>query len=1501
MVEEAPWRKRSRSEDRRPGQLSLNKKKEPAWKQGLQLLKKPQVKAEESLKLAPAWKSGAEMLRKSSPNRRTSLIDTVPPLASKTSSSADVPWKSGVQLLKKTSRENSPTKTDLPETSQEASVPWKIGVQMLRKTSRDSSPATTPSHPEAPVQLGVPWKSVKLRKTSGSRDVSPEKRESTTSTQLLEVVEWKAGKEMLRKRSPTPVRPESVESTEQVHNKKDSAKAFLTQKLAALANKEQEAKGTTIHQSRDKLKTIPIKKAVKEEHIHHVELKPTPQKPKPNEKEPPSSPIVLRKIPGQSKEISDSSETVLKAGKKPDQIETFGRVDLKKTPQKQIKEIAKPDHKVELKPIPPKSKPEELQHSESKPVKKVSQKTIKIPSDSSKTTLMSVPTTSERSEISTTDVSVVKQKIKPELPSKPKESVQEPEGTSVPVSVKPAIPQKPKTVSLERKKLHDKTTENIDASSSTLVSDDTEEVISAIQLKETLLVELENKNKPELPAKPASFNEEITLKHVPKLKEAHIAEPQSEIQLKRTLQKPCVSKSETAKVELKKVTTKDLKPAPMMRKDEAQEQWSDVKLKPVSAKLVSKEVSEQLLSSSEPLKPQLEQFVEKETTAEVGKPLEPTLVIDNEPEIVTVTPWRKNTLILKPPVPANVEDSAESAPFQSESITIETNLSSQKGKEKSIKQIQLVPEQIPEVVLKRTPQRNQPEETAQEGIQLKKIPLKSPIDDQDQTVSLKPIPRPKEDEKTTEVVLKRTPQKSKPEEVETQEIKLKRVSVKPKEMPDKPEIKLKPITPRKEVSPIQPKQVDVGSIQHIDDIPQQTKESITLAKRSPDRTGQMQPPIVKDVTPLATPTRVDQVILPDSVPEEVTVAKREVPWRKKAVPQVPENKEKIDIVPVTLSQTDETPKTSIPTSTPADVFPKNTKDIPVDVKITLEQVIPARIEPESVPEVALELQTLQTSPPEETKLTGIVLSKPQEISKIPEGSKSVKRSPREPDVVPIPQQVVLKRTPQKPKVEEPEPEIVKLKKIPQPEAPSVIPIPTPESQSNIPTSIPEKVPQVRKDVPVVTQMILKPTVPAREIEPEGVTEVLLKPSPQVRKPEEIQPKENVISKPKETPTFPEGSKSVKRSPREPEVVPVPQQVVLKRTPQKPKAEEPQPEIIKLKKIPQPESVTQTQESKIEVQFDKVPAVFKSESEIPTTLSSDHVSQVSIEFIPEDKKPQPELPVTAEAKIDVSPSWRKPRTPSVTPTTPMEEKPLKPEVVETVPATPIPEQSPPVDQISSSVTRLKRTQRQYVPDISQTTSVHIQQVELKPVDEPATATTLTASVKSVQLKRPDVPAVPSVTSEIKTEHQAVTSNVVSDQTVSITTKKISKTFIHKTEMVQQSPEEKVTRLPKMKASISMAPKFQAPVFTKKLQPLSSRTGKKVRLHCQFQGEPQPTITWYRNESVLLPTADRLDITTEPTSSVLEISQIVLDDTGIYTCRAVNEAGSAITSANFIVQG
>jgi hypothetical protein len=1007
--------------------------------------------------------------------------------------------------------------------------------------------------------------------------------------------------------------------------------------------------------------------------------------------------------------------------------------------------------------------------------------------------------------------------------------------------VRPAIPEKPKAESLERQKVQAKTTENIDGS---LV--ETEQVIPAIQLKETLEIELENWKKPELPAKPATFKEDV-------------AGPHPQMQLKRTIQQKPDKTAETGKVSAE--LRKDLKPIPAVRKEEVQEQRSEVKHKPVPVK-----VSEQLLSSGEPLKPQPDQLVERATTAEVGEALE-RAPVGIQPEIKTSTPWRK------PALPANAEPSTT---FQPESFTIQpSNLPSEKSGDKLIKQ---ETEIVPEVVLKRTPQKKKPEESEPESVQLKKIPLKSPVEGQDQTVYLKPIPRPKEDEKPVEVVLKRTPQKAKPEEAEAAEIKLKKVPVKPTELPEKPEIRLKPVALRKGdgEAPVEAKQLDAGSIQR-DIIPQQTKESITLAKMSPDRTG--------PVAQLATPTQVDPVkTLPESVHPEISVSNKEVPWRKKVIPQVPdEMKEKIDAVPVIApSKPDETPETSIPTSAPADVkIPQKGKDVPlVEAKINLKPVIPARkIEPESVPEVAVPIpQILPVPEPEETKLTGIVLAKPQEVPKILDGGKTVKRSPREPESAPIPQQVVvLKRTPQKPKAEEPEPEIVKLKKIPQPEAASSQIATPPESQSiNIPTSVPVKVPPAGKDVPVVTKMILKPVVPAAREMPEPVvaTQVTLKPTPQIRKPEEVQSMETLTVIPAEIPKIPEGSKSVRRSPREPDVIPIQQQVVLKRTPQKPKAEEPEPEMIKLKKIPQPE-------------VPEVAAVVRSE--IPISFSSDR-TEVSIESIP-------------ESKIDVSPSWRKPRTPSVTPSaTPMEEKPLQPEVVQDVSL--ISEQFPSDDQ--TSVTRLKRTQRQYIPDISEaTTSAPIQPVELKPIpvvlDEPASPVTLTASVKSVQLKRPDVPAVQAVTTESRTEISKV---LPDQQTVSITTTKISQTSTtHRTEMVQPpSPEEKsTTRLPKMKASIAMAPKFQAPVFTKKLQPLSSRTGKKVRLHCQFQGEPLPTITWYRNESVLLPTADRLDITTEPASSVLEISQIVLEDTGIYTCRAVNEAGSAITSANFIVQG
>ena len=86
----------------------------------------------------------------------------------------------------------------------------------------------------------------------------------------------------------------------------------------------------------------------------------------------------------------------------------------------------------------------------------------------------------------------------------------------------------------------------------------------------------------------------------------------------------------------------------------------------------------------------------------------------------------------------------------------------------------------------------------------------------------------------------------------------------------------------------------------------------------------------------------------------------------------------------------------------------------------------------------------------------------------------------------------------------------------------------------------------------------------------------------------------------------------------------------------------------------------------------------------------------------------------------------------------------------------------------------------------------------------------------------------------------------------------------------------------------------------MQPLNSRPGKKVRLNCQFQGIPTPTVSWYRNESILS-ISERFNMVIKENDATLEIYQLVEEDSAVYTCRAVNEAGSASTSANIIVSG
>lgn len=73
------------------------------------------------------------------------------------------------------------------------------------------------------------------------------------------------------------------------------------------------------------------------------------------------------------------------------------------------------------------------------------------------------------------------------------------------------------------------------------------------------------------------------------------------------------------------------------------------------------------------------------------------------------------------------------------------------------------------------------------------------------------------------------------------------------------------------------------------------------------------------------------------------------------------------------------------------------------------------------------------------------------------------------------------------------------------------------------------------------------------------------------------------------------------------------------------------------------------------------------------------------------------------------------------------------------------------------------------------------------------------------------------------------------------------------------------------------------------------GKAVNMTCRVFGAPAPKVKWSRNGKEL--TGGRYTVLKE---GDLNINNVQFDDTGSYTCYAVNKFGNANASANFIVR-
>lgn len=91
----------------------------------------------------------------------------------------------------------------------------------------------------------------------------------------------------------------------------------------------------------------------------------------------------------------------------------------------------------------------------------------------------------------------------------------------------------------------------------------------------------------------------------------------------------------------------------------------------------------------------------------------------------------------------------------------------------------------------------------------------------------------------------------------------------------------------------------------------------------------------------------------------------------------------------------------------------------------------------------------------------------------------------------------------------------------------------------------------------------------------------------------------------------------------------------------------------------------------------------------------------------------------------------------------------------------------------------------------------------------------------------------------------------------------------------------------------------PFFTKKIKPCRAFENDSAKFEVEFDGDPLPKITWYREDFPITSSPD-LKIYTFSTKSILQIRQVFLEDSGVFSVVAENRGGTAKCSANLVVQ-
>lgn len=97
-------------------------------------------------------------------------------------------------------------------------------------------------------------------------------------------------------------------------------------------------------------------------------------------------------------------------------------------------------------------------------------------------------------------------------------------------------------------------------------------------------------------------------------------------------------------------------------------------------------------------------------------------------------------------------------------------------------------------------------------------------------------------------------------------------------------------------------------------------------------------------------------------------------------------------------------------------------------------------------------------------------------------------------------------------------------------------------------------------------------------------------------------------------------------------------------------------------------------------------------------------------------------------------------------------------------------------------------------------------------------------------------------------------------------------------------------------LTLCPKVP-PVISSETREYVAPVDSSVTLHCQAEGSPPPSVTWYKDGHVLSETVRQRVLS----SGSLQIAFIQPSDAGRYTCTAANAAGTVSMDMSFIVQG